>query len=168
MGKAKRNGRARIIPADFTDAKRRAMGFAPVDVTNRGQVIGRTYQRRCPAHYWTWLTDAERASLIRYADLAQRADVTVKGCLSPVQGGDGLVGAERRMMRRDEYQHAREAANASPCALTFTEKLLLTDMPRPFDVECVDYFGGPRDAAVLTGKAFAGIVARDLVKFFAG
>jgi len=161
MGKAKRKTQQ---PADFTEAKRQAMGYAEVAVTERGQVIGRTTRRRCPAYHWSWLTDAERASLIRYADLEDMAEVTVKGCLAPVGGGESLVGAERRMMRRDDFDRARRAAGKSPCALIFTEKALKSLVP--FDVLCDEQFGAPREAARMTGKAFVGIVARDLVRYF--
>jgi len=165
MGKPKAK-RAKVEVIDFTDAKRQALGFGQVAVTDKGQVIGVTPKRRCPAYAWTWLGDAERASLIRYADLAELAEVTVKGCLSPVGGGESLVGAERRMMRRDEFAWARMAANECHEALAFTERALLGDQPQSFDELCIQFFAGTRQTARDTGKRFVGIVARNLVRYF--
>jgi hypothetical protein len=165
MGKRNAAKRRMETPADFTDARRNAFGYAPVQITERGQVVGRTVRRQCPAMRWEWLGDRERAALVRYWDLAQECEVSVNGCLTPKTGGDGSpVGAERRMMRRSELDALRRSCTAP--ALAFTNDALLGDAPPHLDALADMRFGSPRVAARMTARAMIGVTAGEMARWF--
>lgn len=148
---------------DFTDAKRAAMSFSPVQVTERGQVVGKTQRRLCPAMRWGWLSERERAALVRYWELDQEAGVPVRGCLTPPTGG-GPSGALRAAMKRDELDKLRRSCSGT--ALVDTDALLLGDNPPDLDEYAVGKYGAPREAARLTVRAYVGISAREMAKWF--
>ena len=166
MPKAKRKPEAK--PGDFTDQIRAGDGFADARVVMMPGEAKRealhTRRKLCPAMRWSWLTEAERGALVRYADLHEQADPTVKGCLAPQGGGEPLLGAERRIARRDAHTAAKRAC--SPTALAFTEHVLVGDRPANWEDAANIAFGAPRQHARMMGRAMIGIVARDLVRFF--
>lgn len=167
MAKAKRK-RPDVAAIDFTEARRQATGFVPtrVDVMEgERRVTLHTIRRRCPAMGWMWLSEAQRGALVRYWDLTSECDVSVKGCLAPPSGGNGgPVGAERRMRRRSDLEHARRACTGP--ALAFTDKALLGDAPPHLDALADATFGAPREAGRITARALIGITASEMAKFF--
>jgi hypothetical protein len=164
MGKSKPKRKANAT-TDFTDDKRTNENYTPIQVTERGQVVGKTMRRHCPALRWTWLNEHQQAALVRYWDLAQECDVTVNGCLTPKLGGTGSpVGAERRMMKRSELEAIRKACTAP--ALRFTDLALLGDAPMQLDNLAHMHFGQPRLSARYMAKEMIQITAAEMVRFF--
>ena len=166
MSKARAKVKA-VAVGDFTDQHRQAAGFTEERThTMQGErrATLHTIRRRSPALGWGWLTQSQQAALIRYADLASDVEVSVKGCLAPPSGGDAIVGAERRMKRRTDYERARKACVAP--ALAFTDHALLGDAPPTLEAIALSSFGSPRDAALMTARALIGITASDLVRHF--
>jgi hypothetical protein len=169
MTMARRKAKPVETPPDFTEARRQAMGFTKERthvMQGERRTTLHTIRRQCPAMRWGWLSDAQRAALVRYADLAIEAQVTVKGCLAPQGGGEPMTGAERRIAKRQAYQAARKAC--SPSALAFTDHVLLGDDPPSWEDVALSTFGAPREAARISARALIGVVATDLVRHFAG
>jgi hypothetical protein len=168
MSKAKRK-KPMQEPADldFTERRRQAMGFGPERTHVMGgerRVTLHTIRRRSPALGWSFLTRSEQAALIRYAELAEAVDVTVKSCLAPQSGGDRDEGAERRVARKQNLDAATRACTGP--ALAFTRQALIGDAPPLLDVLAHVSFGSPREAARITARAMVGITARELVRHF--